>query len=107
MTKPLYQSSLLDKNKEIKMAEIWVKADANLPEKEEDTPFVVTKEIKDEVMKLDEITINDVCNIVAPTGKGSIEEAKQVIEELVNEKKIISKEARYDELYPSAVELGP
>lgn len=82
--------------------QIWVKSDANLPKKTAKEEVVITEAMKTEILKLDEITVQKVKAIV----QGSSSDAKRAIEELVNEKKIVTKETRYSELYPSA-ELGP
>jgi len=80
------------------MEQVWVKADAVLPEKEAPQAVEITQKMKDDIVKLDEITVQAVKGIV----QGSSSDAKRAIEELVNEKAIIDKNARYSELYPSA-----
>ena len=84
-------------------AKIWVAKDAIIAKKAVKAPFAVTKAMKDEIKALDEITVQKVKGIVG----GSSSQAKQAIEELEDAKEILTKEARYAELYPSATELTP
>ena len=84
------------------MEQVWVKKDASLPEKVAKEALVVTKSMKDQIKALDEITVQKVKAIV----QGSSSDAKRAIEELVDEKEIVSKESRYSELYPS-VDIAP
>lgn len=82
--------------------QVWVDAKKVLAEKEASAGIEVTQKMKDDIVKLDEITVQKVKAIV----QGSSSDAKKVIEELVDEKKIVTKQDRYSELYPSA-ELEP
>ena len=84
------------------MEQIWVKPDANLPEKVSDEPIVITKAMKDAIKALDEITVQKVKSIV----QGTSSDAKRAIEELADAEEIVTREERYETLYPTAVEPG-
>ena len=80
----------------------WVLKDKVLAKKSVKLPFIVTKAMKDNVKKLPKITVKRVKVAI----RGTSSQAKSVIEEMLDDKTIISKEVRYNILYPS-VELTP
>lgn len=83
--------------------QVWVKSDANLDKKPAQEDFEVTEKMKTDILKLSEITVQKVKSII----RGSSSQAKQVIEEMVKDGTIKTKEARYSELFPSAAVITP
>lgn len=83
----------------------YVKVDASLVKKSALVSFSVTEKMKTDALKLGEITEGAIKYELA--GVGNRANARQVIEELLNEKQIIEKNARYAELYPSAELISP
>ena len=87
--------------------QVWVKTDAALDEKDAKTAFEVTAKMKEDLLKLDSITLYDAQIIASKTGEGSIAEAKRIIDAMLTDKTIKTYESRYSELYTSAEELTP
>lgn len=86
--------------------QVYVRADAIIEKKQESEGFSVTVAMKNAVLALSEITVSNVMQAIAPYCDASQEQAKQVIEALVADQLIVTKEKRYKELYPIKETVG-